>query len=276
MPTGRLPENKDEDTRRMVEKRLAQFPYLHSIADVFSKKESGELPPHCESDHKITLTTSNLLSTSPLYSCTPDQLETMKKYLIENLHNGFIELSSALYRSPVLFAIKGDSTWRMYIDYRKLNASTVKDKYPIPLIDETLRQLGRAKIYTKLDIRQAFHRIRMNPDSEDLTTFRTRYGQFKYKVLPFGLCNGPATFQRYINSYIFEYLDDFVVAYLDDLIIYSDNKDEHQEHVKKVLERLHAAGLQVDIKKCEFHTSRTKFLGFIVGTKGIEVDKKKI
>ena len=122
----------------MVEKQLAQFPYLHSIADVFLKKESGKLPPHCKSDYKITLTTSNLLSTSPLYFCTPDQLETMKKYLIENLHNGFIELSSALYRSPVLFAIKGDSIWQICVDYWKLNASTVKNKYPILLIDKIL------------------------------------------------------------------------------------------------------------------------------------------
>jgi hypothetical protein len=103
-----------------------------------------------------------------------------------------------------------------------------------------------------------------------------RYGQFKYKVMPFGLCNGPATFQSFINSQVFEYLDDFVTAYVNDLIIYSDSEEKHEEHVQKVLHRLRKAGLQADLKKYEFHTKRTKFLGFIVGTEGIEVDPEKI
>ena len=132
---------------------------------------------------------------------------------------------------------------RFYIDFRKLNAITRKDRYPLPLIDETLARISRAKIFTKLDIRQAFHRIRMDPALEDLTTFRTRYGAYKYKVLPFGLTNSPATYQRYINNVLFDYLDDFYTAYLDDILIYSDNELEHEEHVTKVLERLRKAGL---------------------------------
>lgn len=273
-----LPANEDEETRRLVEAQLERFPYLKEFADVFSKRESDQLPPHRDCDHRIELSpgSQNPLRTSPLYSLTLDQLEAMKKYLIDNLRKGFIEPSNAPYGSPVLFARKHDGSWRFCVDYRKLNAATVKDKYPLPLIDETLRQLGKAKIYTKIDIRQAFHRIRMDPASEDLTTFRTRYGQFRYKVLPFGLCNGPATFQRFINSQIFEYLDVFVAAFIDDLIIYSDNEDEHRTHVKLVLQKLRAAGLQADIKKCEFHTRQTKFLGFIVGTDGIRVDPQKI
>ena len=98
----------------------------------------------------------------------------------------------------------------------------------------------------------------MDPASEDLTTFRTRYGSYKCKVLPFGLTNGPATYQRYMNDVLFDYLDDFCTAYLDDIMIYSDNELEHEIHVKKVLERLRNAGLQADIKKCEFRVKRTK------------------
>ncbi len=132
---------------------------------------------------------------------------------------------------------------RFCINYRKLNELTRKDRYPIPLIDETLARLSKAKIYTKLDIRQAFHRIRIHPDSEEFTTFRTRYGVYKYKVLWEGLTNGPATYQRYINNTLFDYLDDFCTVYLDDILIYSEDITEHKMYVQKVLDRLRAAGL---------------------------------
>ena len=152
---------------------------------------------------------------------------------------------------------------------------TRKDQYPLPLIEETLARLSKARIFTKLDIRQAFHRIRIYPDSEELTTFRTRYGAYKYKVMPFGLTNGPATYQRFMNDVLFDYLDDFCTAYLDDILIYSENELDHQEHVRKVLLRLREAGLQADIKKSEFSVRRTKYLGFIISTEGIEVDPEK-
>jgi hypothetical protein len=116
----------------------------------------------------------------------------------------------------------------------------------------------------------------MDPESEELTTFHTRYGSYKYKVLPFGLTNGPATYQRYINNVLFDYLDDFCTAYLDDILIYSENELEHEEHIKKVLRRLQDTGLQVDLKKYEFGVKRTKYLGFIITTNGIEVDPDKV
>jgi hypothetical protein len=131
-------------------------------------------------------------------------------------------------------------------------------------------------VFTKLDIRQAFYRIRMKEGLEDLTTFRTRYGSYKYKVLPFGLCNGPASFQRYINDVLMEYLDDFCTAYMDDILIYSEDPLEHELHVKKVLERLRAAGLQADIRKSEFSVTSTKFLGFIISTQGLAMDPEKV
>ena len=143
---------------------------------------------------------------------------------------------------------------RFCVDYRKLNSITRKDRYPIPLVDKLMERLSDAKVYTKLDIRQGFHRIRLDPDSSDLTTFRTRYGTYKYNVLPFGLTNGPAAFQQFINDTLgMDYLNNFVTAFVDNLIIYSKNETEHEKHVKMVLERLRAAGLQASIKKCEFH-----------------------
>jgi hypothetical protein len=243
--------------------------------DVFSKVASDQMPPRRSYDHKIEPEGDPHLGYSPLYKLTTEELEAMK-YLTENLHKGFIGPSQAPFAAPVLFARKPNGGLRFCVDYRKLNQFTRKDRYPLPLIDETLARISKAKIFTKIDIRQAFHRIRMHSDSEELVTFRTRYGAYKYNVVPFGLTNGPATYQRYMNDVLFDYLDDFCAAYLDDILIYSDNALDHEVHVKKVLQRLRDAGLQTDIKKCEFGVTRTKYLGFIIPTDGIEVVPNKV
>jgi hypothetical protein len=194
---------------------------------------------------------------------------------VDNLSKGFISKSQAPFAAPILFARKANGGLRFCVDYQKLNAITQKDRYPIPLLEETLARISGARIFTKLDIRQAFHRVRIDPALEDLTTFRTRYGCYKYKVVPFGLTNGPATFQRYINDILFNYLDNFCTTYLDDILIYSNNELEHKEHVQRVIKRLQKAGLQANIKKSEFDVKRTKYLGFIISTDGIETDPEK-
>ena len=265
---------EEETPEQLVEHRLPAC--YTNYKDVFSKKASDQLAPYRLYNYKIQLEGENNLGFSPLYNHNLEELLAMKKYITDNLHKGFIASSNAPYTVPILFARKGDSSLRFCIDYRKLNLLTKKDRYLLPLIDETLACLGKAQIFTKLDIRQAFHRIRIHPDSEDLTTFCTRYSTYKMKVVPFGLTNSPATYQCYINNVLFDYLDDFCTAYLDDILIYSENKLEHEAHVKKVLERLRKAGLQADIKKSEFSIKRTKYLGFIISTKGIEVDLDKI
>lgn len=248
--------------------------------DVFSKQASDTLPPQRPCDHNIRLEKdmdpAQAIGHAPLYKQTREQLEAAKAYIIDNLQKGFIVPSYAPFASPILMA-RHPSTGklRFCVDYRKLNLITRKDRYPLPLIDELMSRISGAKVFTKLDIRQGFHRIRMTPESEDLTTFRTRYGMFKYRVMPFGLTNGPSTFQRFINDTFMDYLDNFVTAFVDDLLIYSSNELEHKMHVQKVLERLRAAGLQASLEKCEFHVKRTKYLGFIISTDGIEVDPAK-
>jgi Reverse transcriptase (RNA-dependent DNA polymerase) len=184
-----------------------------------------------------------------------EELKVVKKYLTKNLDKGFIKPSQAPFVAPILFVKKPDGSLCFCIDYRKLNLLTKKDRYPLPLIDETLARIRRAKLFTKLNIRQAFHRIRIHPNSEELTTFRTRFRAYKYKVLPFRLTNGLIIYQRYINDVLFDYLDDFYTAYLDDILIYSENELEHEHHVKKVLDRLRDAGLQIDLKKYEFYVT---------------------
>ena len=153
---------------------------------------------------------------------------------------------------------------------------TIKNQYPILLISETLRKLGGAVRYTKLDVIYAFNRIRMKEGHKWLTAFNSRYSQFEYLVMLFGLCNAPRTFQGYINESLREYLDVFCTAYLDDVLIYSNNKVEHVDHVFQVLRRLHKRGLQVNIDKCKFNTTRVKYLGMIVTTNGIKMDPEKV
>jgi Reverse transcriptase (RNA-dependent DNA polymerase) len=265
----------DEETDEQMIERLLPKEY-QDLRKAFSKIESDTLAPHRPYDHRIELEAENTLGYSPLRQHSLEELLAAKKYIEENLHKGFIEPSQAPFASPILFVRKGDGSLRFCIDYRKLNALTRKDRYPLPLIDETLARLRKAKIFTKLDIRQAFHKMRIHPDLEELTTFRTRYGAYKYKVLPFGLTNGPATFQRYMNDIFFDCLDDFITAYLDDILIYSKDELEHTVHVRRVIQRLQEAELQINIKKYEFSTKRIKYLGFIVSTEGIEVDPEKI
>ena len=166
----------------------------------------------------------------------------------------------------------------MCIDYRALNAITKKDRYPLPLIHETLNNIYKAKWYTKLDVIAAFHKIRIQEGDEWLTAFRTRFGLYEWLVTPFGMVGSPSTFQRYINWVLRQFLDDFVSAYLDDVLIYTNGSlQEHCTYVNKVLDALREAGLQLDIKKCEFEVKSTKYLGFIINIeKGLLIDPQKI
>lgn len=274
--TEQLPH--DEDALREAAFKLVP-PEYHDELRNFSKHDSDILAPHRYIDHKIKLqdgVNPESLGFSGLYKMSLEELEAARKYITENLKKGFIESSNAPWAAPVLMAKKADGGLRFCVDYRKLNALSKRDVYPLPLIDETLAQISKAKIFTKIDIRQAFHRIRLAEGDEDLTTFRLRYGSFKYKVLPFGLSNGPSTFQRFINDTLREHLDEFCHAYIDDILIFSNSLKEHKGHVKWVLQRLREAGLQADLKKCEFHVTQTKYLGFIIGVNGVSPDPDKI
>jgi hypothetical protein len=162
--------------------------------DVASKEASNTLLLHRVYDYKIDLEKENELGYTPLYKMMTAELEETKQYLLDNLYKGFIEPSYVLFAAPILFVKKPDSSLRLCIDFRKLNAITRKDRYPLPLIDELLARLSKAKVYTKLDIRQAFYCIRIDPSSEELTTFRTCYSLYKCKVLLFRLTNGPAIY----------------------------------------------------------------------------------
>ena len=244
-------EAEDAETNALLDKHL--LPEYEPFRDVFSKVLANELPPHRSYDHKIQLTEPLPRHYSPLYKQSTEELKATKDYLIDNLSKGWIEASQSPFASPVLFVRKASGALRFCVDYRKLNSITRVDAYPLPRIDELLSRVSKAKIFTKLDIRAAFNRLRIHPDSEEYTTFRTKYGSYKSKVLPFGLTNGPATYQRYMNDVLMEYLDDFAMAFLDDILIYSSDLKTHRLHVAQVLTRLREAGLQVDIAKTKFY-----------------------
>jgi hypothetical protein len=236
----------------------------HDFLNVFDKEKATQLPPHRSYDHKIELEGEGQPPRSRLYPMSGHKLQKVKEYLEENLKKEFITPSKAPFASPILFAEKKDGSLRFCVDYRKLNALTKRDRYPIPLIDEVLARIQGSKYLTRLDIIAAFNKLRMNPESEDLTTFVTSFGAYKYRVMPFGLTNGPASFQHYINDVLFDCLHKFCQAYLDDILIYSKTLKEHRTHVKEVLGKLREAGLQIDIDKCEFEVQETSFLGLLV------------
>ena len=243
---------------------------------LFEPKEADKLSPHRPYDHKIELLPDKEPGFGPLYGMSRDELLVLEKYLKENLSKGFIRSSQSDCSSPVLFVKKPGGGLRFCVDYRGLNAITKKNRYPMPLVTETLDRLCKAKYYTKIDIMAAFNRLRMSPGSEKFTAFRTRFGLFEYLVMPFGLCNAPASWQHFINDILREHLDDFCTAYADDILIYSNTRKEHIEHCHWVLDQLEKAGLTCDIEKCEFCVQEVKYLGLIITTDGIKMDPEKI
>ena len=210
----------------------------HDFLDVFSKKDSDILSLHQKYNYKIHLEEEQKPGHAPLYKMSPEKLDVVKRYPDSHLAKGFIQASSASYSLPVLFVKKPGRGIRFCVDYRRLNAITKKDCYPIPLIEKTLAQLEGIKYFTKIDIRQAFYQIKMSEDLEELTIFLTRFGVFKYLVMPFGLCKGPASWQHLINDILFDFLHRFVQVYLDDILIYSKTLKEHHFHIRQVLQRL--------------------------------------
>ena len=259
--------------------------HYHEFLDVFDRKEAETLPPLRGKgiDHSIKRVEDAAGKEvdppwGPLYNSSREELLLLRKTLNEYLDKGFIQVSNSPASAPILFARKPNGGLRFCCDYRALNKITKKDRYPLPLIQETLDRIGKARWFTKLDVITAFHRIRIAEGDEWLTAFRTRFGLFEWLVMPFGLANAPSTFQRYINWTLRDFLDDFCSAYLDDILIFSSGTlQEHRDHVKKVLERLRAAGLQIDIDKCDFEVQSTKYLGFIIEAgKGIRTDPEKV
>lgn len=247
------------------------------FADVFATAEMRGLPPRRPFDHRIELTDPNApLPNSKPYKHSPAELEALWEYLNRAQATGEIVRSSSPARSSVLFVKKKDGSLRVCIDYRALNKITKKNRTPLPLIPELLDRLREAKYFARIDLADGYKQLRMAEGSEYLTAFGTRFGSFEYQVMPFGLCNAPATFQSLINTTFHDMVDQFVVAYLDDILIFSRTLEEHEDNVRKVLARLRKEQLYAKLEKCDFLATSVEFLGYIVSADGIAMDPKKI
>jgi hypothetical protein len=271
---------------RDIEKALSPKPEVnprtqlpaeyHDLLKVFSRHDADTLPPRRPYDHRINLEPGMAPGYGPLYGISQDKLRVLKKYLDDNFKKGFIRASSSPAASPVLFVRRPGGSLRFCVDYRALNAITVKYRYPLPLVSETLARLSKAHFFTKLDVISVFNRLRMAEGEVWKTAFRALYGLYEYNDMPFGLANAPSPFQHFINDVLHEYLDTFYTVYIDDILIYIDNLSEHKKHVRSVLESLRKAGLQLDIEKCEFHQTEVTYLGLIRPTSGIRMDPAKV
>ncbi|KAI0995203.1 hypothetical protein K3495_g12979, partial [Podosphaera aphanis] len=257
---------------------------LVDLNSIFDDDDDGVvLPPHRKGrDHALELKKDDQgrdldVPWGPLYGMSRDELLVLQKTLTDLLGKGWIRASNSPGGAPVLFVKKPGGGLRFCVDYRALNVITRQDRYPLPLFRETLRNIAKARYFTKVDVRAAFHRLRIKGD-EWKTAFRTRFGLFEWLVTPFGLAGAPATFQRYINSTLDDFLDQFCSAYMDDVLIYSDSsRNDHLNKVRLVLERLGRAGLKLDIEKCEFAVQEIKYLGFvIIAGQGVKVDPSKV
>ncbi|GJU00333.1 putative reverse transcriptase domain-containing protein [Tanacetum coccineum] len=196
--------------------------------------------------------------------------------LQELTDKGFIRPSSSPWGAPVLFVKKKDGSFRMCIDYRELNKLTVKNRYPLPRIDDLFDQLQGSSIYSKIDLRSGYHQLRVREEDIPKTAFRTRYGHYEFQVMSFGLTNAPAVFMDLMNRVCKPYLDKFVIVFIDDILIYSKSKKEHEEHLRQILKLLKKEELYAKFSKCEFWISRVQFLGHVIDCRGIHVDPAKI
>jgi hypothetical protein len=247
-----------------------------SFADVFSKSRANDLAPHRPYDLRINLEDGKSPPLGPIYSLSQSELTALREFIDDNLANGFIRSSRSSHGAPVLFVKKKDGSLRLCVDFRGLNSISKKDRYPLLLISDLLDAPRKARIYTKIDLRHAYHLVRIAEGDEWKTAFRTRYGSFEWCVMPFGLSNAPAAFQRFMNDVFADLLDVCVVVYLDDILIYSDSTELHRQHVLEVLTRLRKFGLYARADKCEFDRHSVEYLGYILSPDGLTMSSDKV
>ena len=211
-----------------------------------------------------------------LYNLSQKKLTKLWRYLNNALNKNWIKFSMLFVDVPIFFVLKKSGGWRLCINYKSLNAIIIKNRHLLPLITETLNCLYEIKWFIKLNLKNVYHRIRIKKNDEWKTIFRTRYKHFEYQIMSFDLINASITFQIYINKTLRELVDVICIIYLDNILIFSEDSTKYQHHVQQVLERLKDFELYVNLKKCEFNIEKIEFLNFIVFTKKVRMDSKRI
>ncbi|GJZ56019.1 putative reverse transcriptase domain-containing protein [Tanacetum coccineum] len=257
------------------EKRLEDVPIVRDFPEVFLEDLSG-LPPTRQVEFQIDLMPGAAPVARAPYRLAPSEMKELSEQLQELSDKGFIRPSSSPWGAPVLFVKKKDGSFRMGIDYRELNKLTVKNRYPLPRIDDLFDQLQGSSVYSKIDLRSGYHQLRVREEDIPKTAFRTRYSHYEFQVMPFGLTNAPAVLMDLMNRVCKPYLDKFVIVFIDDILIYSKNKKEHEEHLKAILGLLKKEELYAKFSKCEFWIPKVQFLGHVIDSQGIHVDPAKI
>lgn len=249
----------------------------HKYISVFEAKQADKLPPRRTWDHAIEIEDGKEPPWGPIYALSETELKALKEYLDEMLGSGKIRPSKSPAGAPILFVPKPHGRGlRLCVDYRGLNKITIKNRYPLPLMNELRDRVEGSTIFTKIDLKSGFNLIRIRAGDEWKTAFRTRYGHYEYLVMPFGLANAPASFQNMMNDIFKDLIDRGLVIYMDDLFMYSKTLEEHEKLVLEVLKRLKENGLVAAIDKCLFHQPKAEFLGHIISSKGVEMSDDKI
>jgi hypothetical protein len=250
--------------------------YYYEFLLVFDQQETNKLPPYREYNYKIKLLLGKLPPAGPLYNMLENELLVLRKFLEKNLFKGFIRASLSPAISPVLFAKKPNGKFYFCVDYRVFNTITIKNRYPLPLIQETLACFNKTKFYTKLDVIIAFNYIRITEKQEYLIAFNTRYNLFETLVILFGLSNALVIFQVWINKILYLYLDIFYIVYINNILVYLDNLLEYKKYIKKILYVLQDTSLQLDIKKYKFEVIEITYLGLILFIESVRINPAKI
>ena len=251
-------------------------PCYLDLKEAFNKAKATSLPPHRPYDCAIDLFPGAPIPKGRLYSLSGPEKEAMTEYIKSSVKAGLIRPSSSPAGAGFFFVGKKDGSLRPCIDYAPLNEITVKNRYPLPLISSAFELLQDAKIFTKLDLRNAYHLVRIREGDEWKTGFNTPHGHYEYLVMPFGLTNAPGVFQAFVNDVLRDYLNRFVFVYVDDILIFSPDEEAHVQHVRQVLQKLLENQLFVKAEKCEFHVNTTSFLGFIISENKVQMDPSKV
>ena len=242
--------------------------------DIFTDPQC--LPPRRAYDHAISLLPGSTPINAKPYHYSPLYKTEIENQVQQLLQAGLITQSHSPFASPVLLVKKKDGTWRFCVDYRKLNDMTIKNRFPMPIIEEILDELTGAKVFTKLDMKAGYHQIRMLPEDEFKTAFKTHQGHYQFKVMPFGLTNAPATFQCIMNEILKPFLRKFVPVFLDDILIFSPSMEAHVDHLEQVFATLRKHQLYLKESKCTFAKDSLEYLGHIIGAQGVSTDPSKI